>query len=98
MTKRLCLTQIATAHGVKGLVKLHVFVEDTSLLNGALFTSETGPETLSVTLKNATAKHFLAEIEGIKDRDAALALRGTKLYLDREALPEPEEGNFTSPT
>lgn len=90
--KRLCIAKIAAAHGVKGLVKLHVFAENIDLLNGKLFTSESGEDTLSITLKNATAKHWLAEIDGITDRDAAEALRGTNLYIDKSALPAPDEG------
>ena len=94
MTKRLCIAKIASAHGVKGLVKLHVFAEDVGLLNGILFTSESGDETLPLTLKNATAKHWLAEVENVTDRNGAEALRGTEIYIDQAALPEPEEGAF----
>jgi 16S rRNA processing protein RimM len=36
----------------------------------------------------------LAAIEGVGDRDAAEALTGTRLYVDRAALPAPEEGEF----
>jgi len=36
----------------------------------------------------------VARIDGVDDRDAAAALRGTKLYLDRAALPEPEAEEF----
>jgi 16S rRNA processing protein RimM len=36
----------------------------------------------------------IATIAGIKDRDAALALKGTRLYLPRAALPEPEPDEF----
>ena len=39
-------------------------------------------------------KYWLAEIDGIADRDAALALNGTKLWIDRDALPETDEGEF----
>lgn len=92
--ERLCVAKIASAHGVKGLVKLHVFVENLDLLNGSLFTDETGTETLSITLKNATAQHWLAELEGVNDRDAAEALRGTNLYINKEDLPETDDGEF----
>lgn len=94
MTKRTCIAKIATAHGIRGLVKLHVFADDTSLAVGNLFTSETGDATLHITLKNATAKHWLAEVGGVKDRTQAEALRGTELYIPQDALPEPEEGEF----
>lgn len=97
MTKapeRLCVAKIASAHGVKGLVKLHVFVEDINLLKNTIYKSENGDDTLGITLKNATAKHWLAEIENITDRNAAEALRGTNLYIDKEHLPEIDEGEF----
>lgn len=91
---RICVAKIATAHGVKGLVKLHVFAEDIGLLNNTLYTSETGDSEISMTLKNATAKHWLAEIKDVTDRTEAEKLRGTELYIDQEHLPEPEEGEF----
>lgn len=91
---RVCVGKISTAHGVKGLVKVQVFAEDIKLLGGQLFTSERGPKTISITLKNAMAKHWLAELEGVSDRDEALALRGTKLYVDRDILPDTQEGEF----
>ncbi|MEM9469597.1 MAG: ribosome maturation factor RimM [Pseudomonadota bacterium] len=93
-TKRICVAKIATAHGVKGLVKLHVFAEDETLVNGPLFISEDGSNTLNITLKNATAKHWLATVEGVIDRNDAEALRGTELYLDRTALPDLDNNEF----
>jgi 16S rRNA processing protein RimM len=36
----------------------------------------------------------LAAIEGVGDRNAAEALKGVRLYVDRTQLPEPEEGEF----
>ena len=37
---------------------------------------------------------MLAEAEGIEDRDAAEALRGTELFVPRAALPEPAPDEF----
>lgn len=91
---RICVAKIATAHGIKGLVKLHIFVEDTKLANGDLFTSASGDKTLNITLKNATAKHWLAEVKDIPDRTAAEKLRGTELYIEKSRLPEPDEDEF----
>lgn len=93
-TDRICVAKIATAHGIKGLVKLHIFVEDPQLANGDLFTAATGDNTLNITLKNATAKHWLGEIKDIPDRTAAEKLRGTELYIDKSKLPEPDEDEF----
>lgn len=86
--KRVCMGTIATAHGVRGLVKVKCDADDPAILNGPLYTSEKGQDSLNLLLKNSMGKYWLAEIEGINDRDAALALRGTKLWLDREELPD----------
>ena len=94
MTNRICIAKITTAHGIKGLVKLHVFADDETLANGILFTSESGDKTLSLKLKNQTAKHWLAEVGGITDRTEAEKLRGTELYIDKENLPDADEDEF----
>ena len=94
MTNRICIAKIATAHGIKGLVKLHVFADNETLANGILFTSESGDKTLSLKLKNQTAKHWLAEVDGITDRTEAEKLRGTELYIDKENLPDADEDEF----
>lgn len=96
MPPRICLGKIVTAHGVKGLVKVACFGEEPESLEkyGPLFTGEAGPQTVRLHLKSAVKGMFLAEIEGVSDRNAAEALRGTMLYVERAALPEPEEGQY----
>lgn len=94
-SKRLCVAKIATAHGIKGLVKLHVFAEDIDLVkNNTLFTSERGDDTIDLTLKNATARHWIAEVKDLTDRTEAEKLRGIELYINQDALPEPKKGEF----
>lgn len=88
--KRVCLGRIAAPHGVKGLVKLLPYGEDSSLLSGELYTSEDGAETLHITLKNPLGKYILADIKGCDDRNRSEELKGTELYLDRAALPDLE--------
>jgi len=36
-------------------------------------------------------KYWLAGVDGISDRDAAMELRGTKLWIDRDTLPALED-------
>jgi 16S rRNA processing protein RimM len=36
----------------------------------------------------------IAAVDGVADRDAAEALRGVRLYVERSALPPPEEDEF----
>lgn len=93
--KRVCLAEIATAHGIKGLVKLRLHAEDPYLLEASpLYTKPEGGKQLSVTMKNALGKYWLAQIEGVTDRNAAESLRGTELWLDRDLLPATEEDEF----
>lgn len=47
-----------------------------------------------ILLARETAKGFLLDLEGIKDREDAANLRGTELLLDRAELDAPEEGEF----
>ncbi len=88
--KRVCLGKIAAVHGLKGFVKIIPFGDDASLLNGEVLREDGTP--IVVKLKNKSGKYILAEIEGVNDRDAAEALRGTELFVDRETLPETDEG------
>lgn len=84
--KRICIGKISSAHGVKGLVKILPHCEDLKLLNGSLFTSEDGNETLSITIKNSQGKYVLASIEGITNPEDAKKLK-CSLFVPREALP-----------
>ncbi len=90
--KRICLGEISTAHGVRGLVRIRIYGDDPQAFSayGPLFTSESGNKTITVRMRNAANKFWIAEIEGVADRNAAEALRGTKLWIERDKLPEPE--------
>jgi len=91
---RVLVAKIATAHGVRGLIKLTTYVENLDLLLNPLYPSETSMDVITLKLKNATAKHWLAEIPDITDRNAAEALRGTELYMDKSLLPELTGGEM----
>ena len=94
MTKRILVGKIATAHGIKGFVKLDVYADNEDLLSGKIFTAETGDDTVTLTHKNNVGKQIVAAVDGIADRNDAEKLRGTKLYVDRDALPETDDGEF----
>lgn len=87
MKQRVCIGKIASAHGVKGLVKLLPYCDDVSLLDGKVFTDETGTDTLEITLKNALGKYVLAQVKGIDTREDAEKLKSL-LYIPREDLPK----------
>jgi 16S rRNA processing protein RimM len=96
MSKRVCLGKIASAHGVKGLVKILPYGEDPSLIEdlGPAYIAEDSAETVTISLKNPSGKYLLASVKGCSDRNRAEELRGTELWYDRDLLPETDEGEF----
>jgi len=84
--KRICLGVIAQAHGVKGLVKILPYGDDPYLIEMV--------EEFEITLKSAHGKYFLAEIAGVDSREAVDAIKGTELFIDRDQLPETDEGEY----
>jgi 16S rRNA processing protein RimM len=88
------LAAIAGAHGVRGLVKLRSFTADPADVTayGPLF-DEQGRRYV-VHVRGQAKADLLAEIEGVGDRDAASALKGTRLYVARDALPDPDDEEF----
>jgi 16S rRNA processing protein RimM len=92
---RICVGQILGAHGVRGLVKLASFTEDPDAITqyGEL-TDEAGARVFSVELLGSNKGHWIAQIDAVDDRDVAQALSGTRLFVDRDKLPPPDEDEF----
>jgi len=92
---RVCAGVITGAHGVRGLVKIKSFTEDPQNLVGyGPLTDESGSRTFAIEITGSAKGQLLAKVAGIADRNAADALRGTHLYVSRDALPEPEEEEY----
>jgi 16S rRNA processing protein RimM len=94
LSEKICIAKILTAHGVRGLVRLDCFLDAPESLEtyNPLETASGQPVTLH--LKNPIKGRWLAEIDGVTDRTAAEKWRNTELFVDREALPELEEGHY----
>lgn len=89
--KRVMVGEIGRPHGVRGLVRLRAFTEDPAAIAAySPLTDETGTKRFVVTLKGGD----IAAIEGVADRDAAQRLTGTRLYVERDRLPPPEDDEF----
>jgi 16S rRNA processing protein RimM len=89
--KRVMVGEIGRPHGVRGLVRLRAFTEDPAAIAAySPLTDEAGTRRFTVTLKGGD----IAAIEGIADRDAAQRLTGTKLYVERDRLPPPQDEEF----
>lgn len=91
--KRVALAAVAGAHGIKGEVRLKLFADSVDSLarHSRLFVA--GRE-LAVHSVKGGPKTAIARFEGIADRSAAEALRGSLVEVDRDALPPLAEGEF----
>jgi len=95
MTGRVCVGAVAGAFGVRGEVRLKSFTaepEDVAAY-GPLAT-EDGARTFEVTLVKPVKAGFAARLTGVSTKEQADALRGTRLYAGREALPDPGEEEY----
>jgi 16S rRNA processing protein RimM len=92
---RICVGTIAGAHGVRGLVKIKSFTEKPKDVAAyGTLEDETGDRRFDISIVGASRGLIMARIAGVEDRDAAQALRGTRLYVDRAVLPETEEETY----
>ena len=89
---RVCLAVVVGAHGVKGLVKAKPFTETPEAVAAyGPLSDEAGTRQWAPVFKGVVKGSVLLALEGVGDREAAEALRGTRLYVPRARLPEPEE-------
>src|SRR5689334_4169852 len=91
--RRIALAAVAGAHGIKGEVRLKLFSDSVDSLSAQkeLYVGGAKRRLLSVRDSGKTA---VARFEGISDRSAAEALRGSLVEIDRSALPPLEEGEY----
>jgi len=85
---RVLLGVVAAPHGVRGLVRIRSYTEDPmAVASYGPLSDETGRKEYRVEALSAARGAVLARIEGVADRTAAEALRGLRLYVERERLP-----------
>ena len=91
--RRILVGRVVGAFGVRGEVKLESWTEPRSAIFGYrpwILRDARGNERELMAVRGRQAgKGLAAEIPGVDDRDAADAMRGTEIYVDRSALPRP---------
>ena len=90
-----CVAAIAGAHGVHGNVKVKSFTDDPAAFAtyGPLL-SETGETLLTPKSARPVGKFFSLSVKEKRSREEIEALKSTKLFVPRAALPEPDEDEF----
>lgn len=92
---RVCVGAIAGSFGVKGEVRLKSFTAEPEAIAGygPLWT-EDGARSFTVEIGRPVKHGFAARLEGIATKEEADALRGTRLFADRDALPALPDDEF----
>ena len=93
---RVCLGAFAGAHGVHGEAKIKTFTEAPE--NIAVYgpvESEDGERQFTLTFIRLLKTDFaLVRAPEISSREDAENLKGTRLYVDRDKLPAPDDEEF----
>ncbi len=91
--RKIALAAVAGAHGVKGELRLKLFSDGIESLSRHESLYVGGVERRLLSIRDA-GKTATARFDGIEDRSAAQALRGSLIEVDRSALPPLEEGEY----
>lgn len=102
MSELIIMGRIVAPYGIYGWVKIQ---PETEVLDGLLdypvwwLGREEGVkkrpwQKFSVESAKVHTNSLLVKLQGINDRDAALALKGQHIAIPREELPELEDGEF----
>lgn len=95
MTTRVCVGAIVGVHGVRGAVKVKSFTElAADLASYGPVESEDRQHRFQLKITGESKGLLIVTLDNVKDRNAAEALRGTKLYVSRHSLPETAEDEF----
>src|SRR5687768_5317981 len=88
------LARIGAAHGVRGEVRMKAFGTDPMALQQYEALSASDGHRFEIERIRPAKGVVIAKFRGIDDRNAAEALNGTELFVERAALPAPDEDEF----
>lgn len=91
--KRIALAAVAGAHGVRGEVRLKLLTDEIDNLARHKIVFVGGVERKLTALRGGS-KGAIVRFEGVDDRNAAEALRGSLVEVDRSELPPLDSGEY----
>lgn len=91
----LCVGVIGRPKGVRGAVRITTYTErpEDIAAYGPVYDAPDG-RALEIALRERVKGGVVATVAGVRDRDGARALTGTRLYVPRAALPEAGEDEY----
>lgn len=95
MSDRVCVAAITGSFGVRGEARVKSFCAEPSALGdyGPL-SDDKGTREFAVTITRPVKGGFAVRLSGVKTKEEADALKGTRLYAPREALPALPDDEF----
>jgi 16S rRNA processing protein RimM len=95
VAERICVAQIGPAHGTRGQVRLKSFTADPmAVMNYGALETEDGAARFEIESLRPAKSHWVAQLRGVRDRNAAERLANTKLFVRRDRLPAAETDEF----
>jgi len=92
---RICVCAVTGSFGVRGEARVKSFcAEPSALADYGPLSNEAGDRQYRVTIIRALKGGFAVRLGGVKTREAADALKGTRLYVSRSALPELPDDEY----
>lgn len=91
---KVCVGAIAGAFGVKGEVRLKSFCADPEAIADYAPLTDAQGRDYAVTLDRPVKGGYAARLSGIRTREQAEALKGTRLFAPRERLPSLPSDEF----
>ena len=96
-TQPVILGRIVGLFGVRGWIKVYSYTEPREAVldyKEWLLSRNGGWQRAVLAEGKRHGKAVIARLDGIEDRDAAAALTGSDIGVDRDALPDPGEGHY----
>ena len=89
---RICLGQIIGPHGLAGEVQIRTFTgEPEDIARYGPLQDQSGERNFEILKIRPAKKGPVVRLKGVASREAAEALKGVELYIERERLPDPDE-------
>ena len=91
------LGRISGLYGVKGWIRVFSLTDPREKIleySPWIIAVEDGHRTIELEDGRRQGKGVIAALSGVDDRDAARALMGAEIYVERSTLPAPEKGTW----
>ncbi len=95
MSDRICVGAITGSFGVRGEARVKSFCADpTAIGDYGPLTNDDGSRSFALTITRPVKGGFAVRLSGVTNKEAADALKGTRLYAPRDALPALPDDEF----